>query len=331
MPDIEWLLHTTTGRTSLWVEERILVEDENWQGSIERIEIAQGLRVFLVAAEVLRDMVVEPRNGASTLWLTGQISVSGVLDHRFTDGTELRITPEQAMLFRPLENSSVVTMRGSQSLRLTGYAFDLDRAAGLFDGEVPGPLKALFAPDPVHTPVVPTQASPRVRRLAEDLFAPGLNGPLRILFMEGVALQLLALQAAAVAEARRERREAISAHERAMIEEARDFLLADMRNPPSLGALAVAMGMTERRLNAGFREVFGTTAFELLRNERLEHARRAITTEDVVLKEIAHRVGYNHVSNFINAFTARFGVPPRGYKEASLPMRCRNANAIHEP
>ncbi|MGQ9364888.1 helix-turn-helix transcriptional regulator [Azospirillum sp. ST 5-10] len=327
MPDIEWLLHAATGRTSLWIEERTPVADENWQGSVERIEIADGLRVFLVAAEVLRDMVVEPRNGASTLWLTGQISVSGVLDHRFTDSTELRIAPEQAMLFRPLETSSVVTMRGGQSLRLTGYAFDLDRAVGLLDGVVPRPLEPLFAPDPAHTPVVPTPASPRLRRLAEDLFAPGLNGPLRILFMEGVALQLLALQAAAVAEAPRRRPEAVSARERAMVEEARDRLVADMRNPPSLGALAAAVGMTERRLNAGFRAVFGTTAFELLRNERLEHARRAITTEDVVLKEIAHRVGYNHVTNFINAFTARFGVPPRGYNEA-LPPPVRRKGAL---
>ncbi|CAO3432160.1 helix-turn-helix transcriptional regulator [Azospirillum doebereinerae] len=326
MPDIEWLLHAPTGHTSLWVEERTPVEDENWRGSVERIEIAQGLRIFLVAADILRDMVVEPRNGASTLWLTGQISVSGVLDHRFTDGTELRVAPEQAMLFRPLEASSVVTMRGGQTLRLTGYAFDLDRAAGLFDGVVPGPLAPLFAPDPFHTPVVPTRASPRLRRLAGDLFAPGLNGPLRILFMEGVALQLLALQAAAVAEPREARSDSVSAQERAMIGEARDRLFADMRNPPSLGELAAAVGMTERRLNAGFREVFGTTAFELLRNERLEHARRAITTEDVVLKEVAYRVGYNHVSNFIHAFTAHFGMPPRGYPEAlSSPPRRRSA------
>ncbi|SMH28645.1 helix-turn-helix transcriptional regulator [Azospirillum agricola] len=321
MPDIEWLLNAATGRKSLWVEERTPVEDENWRGSVERIEIAQGLRVFLVAADILRDMAVEPRNGASTDWLTGQISVSGVLDHRFTDGTELRIAPEQAMLFRPLESSSVVTMRGGQSLRLTGYAFDLDRAVGLFDGAVPGPLAPLFAPDPVHTPVLPTRASPHLRRLAEDLFAPGLNGPLRILFMEGVALQLLALQAAAVVELREGRPDTVSAHERALIGEARDRLLADMRSPPSLGELAAAVGMTERRLNAGFRELFGTTAFELLRNERLEHARRAITTEEVVLKEIAYRVGYNHVSNFIHAFTARFGVPPRGYPDAVAPPR----------
>jgi len=31
------------------------------------------------------------------------------------------------------------------------------------------------------------------------------------------------------------------------------------------------------------------------------------------MKAIAYRVGYNHVTNFISAFTRRYGVPPREY------------------
>jgi hypothetical protein len=39
----------------------------------------------------------------------------------------------------------------------------------------------------------------RMRYLAGNLFAHGLNGPLRTLMMEGAVIQLLAVQAAAVA------------------------------------------------------------------------------------------------------------------------------------
>jgi AraC-like DNA-binding protein len=94
---------------------------------------------------------------------------------------------------------------------------------------------------------------------------------------------------------------------------ARERLLADMRNPPTLGDLAAEFGLTEKRLNVGFRALFGATVFETLRNERLDHARIALRDERVSLKEIAFRVGYNHVSNFTNAFTARYGEPPRRY------------------
>jgi transcriptional regulator GlxA family with amidase domain len=98
-------------------------------------------------------------------------------------------------------------------------------------------------------------------------------------------------------------------------------LLGDMRRPPSLGALAAAVGLSEKRLNAAFRACFGGTVFETLRNERLAHARLALKTEPIPLKQVAFRVGYNHVTNFINAFSARYGEPPRRYAAESIRRR----------
>jgi AraC-like DNA-binding protein len=156
-----------------------------------------------------------------------------------------------------------------------------------------------------------------MRNLAASLFAPGLNGPLRTLMMEGAVIQMLAVQAAAASNRPVPRASrAPSTRERKIIRAAREQLLADMRHPPTLGELASAAGLTEKRLNAGFVAVFGTTAFKILRNERLEHARLALE-EGAPLKEIAIRVGYNHATNFINAFTARYGAPPRRYADES--------------
>ena len=152
-----------------------------------------------------------------------------------------------------------------------------------------------------------------MRGVAEGLFGRGLNGSLRTLMMEGAVIQLLALQAAA-AESRppARHRRPLSARERRSIREARERLLADMRRPPTLGELASAVGLTEKRLNSGFRTVFGATVFGILRDERLEHARIALKSGGS-LKQVAFRVGYDHVTNFINAFAARYGAPPRQY------------------
>jgi AraC-like DNA-binding protein len=154
-----------------------------------------------------------------------------------------------------------------------------------------------------------------MRGVAENLFGCGLNGPLRTLMIEGAVIQLLALQAAAAATnlPRDPRPRALSKREREAIREARERLLADMRRPPTLGDLATAVGLTEKRLNWGFRAQLGTTVFQTLRNERLEHARIAFQSGNVSVKQVAFRVGYNHVTNFINAFTARYGAPPRQY------------------
>jgi AraC-like DNA-binding protein len=131
--------------------------------------------------------------------------------------------------------------------------------------------------------------------------------------MEGAVFQLLALHAAALGSRPSAAAPPLTRRERQKIREARERLLADMRNPPTLGALAAQVSLSEKKLNAGFRAQFGATVYETLRNERLEHARLALADGRLTLTEAARRVGYNHVTNFVSAFTARYGAPPRRY------------------
>jgi transcriptional regulator GlxA family with amidase domain len=138
-----------------------------------------------------------------------------------------------------------------------------------------------------------------------------ITGVLRRAWLEGLALQLFAIQSALGAPTPR----AFTTAERTRIEEARERLLLDMRNPPTATDLATAAGMSGRALNAGFKTLFGATIFETLRNERLEHARTVLEKEGLPLKTVAERVGYRHVTNFIKALTARYGTPPRQYAD----------------
>ena len=103
----------------------------------------------------------------------------------------------------------------------------------------------------------------------------------------------------------------LTAGERIRLGQARDALLADLREPPSLTALAGVARMSERRLNFGFRTLFGSTAFELLRDARLDLARTLLAeVPDVPLKQVAFRIGYADASNFVKAYRRRFGVTP---------------------
>ena len=50
-------------------------------------------------------------------------------------------------------------------------------------------------------------------------------------------------------------------------------------NPPSSAEIAAAAGLSERRLNAGFVALYGTSVFETRRNERPKHARAVLEAE----------------------------------------------------
>jgi len=97
------------------------------------------------------------------------------------------------------------------------------------------------------------------------------------------------------------------------IHQARNILLQQLENPPSLLELARQVGLNDCTLKRGFRQVFGTTAFGLLHDYRLEHARQLLDTRDFNISEVARSVGIANRSYFASAFRKKFGVSPREY------------------
>ena len=316
MSNVEWLLREATDEQTLRVSECNVIDDARWRATIERLQLGPGLRVFLSDVEARQDLSIEARDDRTDRWVGGQVTVAGRADIDFLDGAYTHATADHALLFRPSGRAAAYSLKAGTTFHSAGYGLAVDRIVRLFEGEVPPSLAPLVEGEVGLSRVVAMRGNRLMRVLAGSLFGHGLNGPLRTLMMEGAVIQLLAVQAAAAADRRRARSSpALTNGEREALHEARRRLLVDMRRPPSLGEIAMAVGLSEKRLNAGFRKLFGATVFETLRNERLAHAQIVLRSEAASLKEIAFRVGYNHVTNFINAFTDRYGEPPRQYAE----------------
>jgi AraC-like DNA-binding protein len=107
--------------------------------------------------------------------------------------------------------------------------------------------------------------------------------------------------------------------------QARDLLVNKLRYPPSLGELAAQVGMSHARLNRGFRKVFGCTAFEYLRRERLSYARMLIEEKPADLTWVAFESGFCSSSHFAASFLKAYGIRPSEYRK-SLSM----ANAVNK-
>jgi AraC-like DNA-binding protein len=306
---VEWLLREGGAVQAVPASRRMSFEDDHWRATIERVEIGDGLRIYLTTAAIRRSLTLEPMQIVPGAWLCSKIAVRGRVAVTFPDRTAIRLAPERSMLFRLKEGKLLFSPSPRQTLQLTGYMLRADRVESLCDDDVPAHIRPLIAAKTQREQLVPIDTTPHLRRVAARMFSDAFTGPLRPVYLEGLALQLFAIHCAIAGGARTTG--SLSAGERRLIEEARERLLADMTGPPTSAELAGALGMSERRLNAGFRALFGATMFETLRNERLEHARIVLESEAVPLKTVADRVGYRHVTNFISAFTARFGHPPR--------------------
>lgn len=97
------------------------------------------------------------------------------------------------------------------------------------------------------------------------------------------------------------------------IHHAKDVLLQQLDNPPSLLELARQVGLNDCTLKRGFRQVFGTTAFGYLHEHRLEQARRLLEEQRLNVSEVAQTIGFASRSYFAAAFRKKFGVTPKQY------------------
>ncbi|AFM22999.1 helix-turn-helix transcriptional regulator [Desulfomonile tiedjei] len=138
----------------------------------------------------------------------------------------------------------------------------------------------------------------------------------RALFRESRALEFLAIQIRDFVDS--ERGKALSptplrSDDVERIRAARDRLIADLEHPPSLQELAAAVGINDRKLKTGFRQVFGTSVFGYYREYRMQAAHEILQTGNGNITEAAMAVGYQSLSHFSQAFRKRFGLRPKDF------------------
>ncbi|MEM1254637.1 MAG: AraC family transcriptional regulator [Cyanobacteria bacterium P01_H01_bin.21] len=107
---------------------------------------------------------------------------------------------------------------------------------------------------------------------------------------------------------------ALQSDERDRIVYARDILLAQVANPPTLLELSRRVGLNDRKLKQGFRQVFGTTAFGYLRNYRMQQAQQLLLRPNSTIAGVAQAVGYSNPEAFSVAFRRTFAISPKAYQ-----------------
>lgn len=156
---------------------------------------------------------------------------------------------------------------------------------------------------------------PLKMRLVADVLGAAYAGPLRRLHLEARALELIGLQLAEyLSPDTADAPPRLTASDIRRIRDARELLLQDMENPPSIAQLSKLTSMHEKKLKHGFKQVFGMPVFEYFRNYRLEMARDLLASGVMNVTEAGMHIGYQSLSHFSEAFRRKFGVTPREFQ-----------------
>ena len=91
---------------------------------------------------------------------------------------------------------------------------------------------------------------------------------------------------------------------------AHKLILQDISKHHTVQELAALQNVNENYLKTGFRALYGTSLYDFLQTQRMNHARTLITTTQMPLKQICSLVGFEYTTNFITAFKTHFGYTP---------------------
>jgi AraC-like DNA-binding protein len=186
-------------------------------------------------------------------------------------------------------------------------------AGDLRAGTASGPLESLAglrSGPAVHR----SRVTPEMRAIIDRIEGCPFHGSLKRVYLEGKVLELLALRLAQLAGAELPRSTRVfSWRHLERLHEARAIVAGKMECPPSLRDLSREVAMSPTVLKRGFREVFGETVFEHLRNLRLRRASEMLARRGTSVKEAAFAVGYASLSHFAKAFREQYGSSPRAW------------------
>ncbi|RFS20545.1 AraC family transcriptional regulator [Chitinophaga silvatica] len=223
---------------------------------------------------------------------------------------------EHNLLFSPHEFESAAVKK-QRDINFFGLSFSTDRFLELADnnGRVLDKLanrvagnKPVSLNEKFNLPM-----TIQMQRVIADIKRCPFKGPIKKLFLQSKALELLALQCDQL-ENNVLMEEVpvgkLSAQDLEKLYHARDLMIMNMQEPFTLAQLSRKVGLNEFKLKSGFKAVFNNTVYGYLNDHRLETAREMILVGKYNMSEIAETAGYSSPQHFSTAFKKKYGVSP---------------------
>ncbi|MDF0716402.1 AraC family transcriptional regulator [Muricauda sp. 334s03] len=153
--------------------------------------------------------------------------------------------------------------------------------------------------------------TPEMDQIVDSVFNMKYHGKTKMMFFRS---QMTALLSHFFGQLATMQTEKINTEERDKLYRAKEILIDNLDNPPSLSELSRQIGLNSYNLKKDFKELFGVPVFKYLQNERLKTAHELIRNQEATVQEAAWHVGYDSLSSFSNAFEKKFGYRPSQIK-----------------
>ena len=99
------------------------------------------------------------------------------------------------------------------------------------------------------------------------------------------------------------------------IKKAKDIIIENMTNPPSLVELSEEIDLSLKKLKEGFKKIYGKPVYQFLIGYKMELAKKLLSDNNYNVNEVSLKLGYSTASHFITAFKNKYGLTPKKFKQ----------------
>ena len=151
--------------------------------------------------------------------------------------------------------------------------------------------------------------------LVEKLYSLESRGLIRIMQIEGLILQILSAHIMDHEEsmAGTNGNVRVLSRELMIVRDIARQISEQVAGDYSLPALSKATGLSQYKLQEGFKSLYTRTVADYVRHVRLETARNLLRKTDMNISEVVYSVGFNSRSYFSNIFKKQYGLSPSDF------------------
>ena len=169
----------------------------------------------------------------------------------------------------------------------------------------------------IGKPIIePKEISTTIKIILTQLITKQTNETLRPIFIKGKVFELLSYYFSSQTDSETEQCPYIVNEETVTkIKLAKQLIIEDMNNPPSLAELAKKVGLNIKKLKTDVKDFYVVPVFTFLLNYKMELAKNLLQEQQLNVNEIAIQLGYSTSSHFIAAFKRKFKTTPKQFSK----------------
>lgn len=288
------------------------MEKNNAERIFEETKLEEGILIYKFQNE-----------GAETLKVFRNISRSFIQFHFFGkgDGTflfnngsyRIPLEEEKALLLYNPKRELPIDLELKPKSWLISVVISINKFHALFSEEAEY-ISFLSIENKDKQYYKEAQLSPSMVIVLNQLANFNIVPTIRNLYYKAKAYELLSLYFNRTEDSNAENCPFLNDEENVLkIRKAKDIVIANMAEPPSLQELSDEIGLSLKKLKEGFKQVYGDSVYSFLFDYKMESARKLLNTGDYNVNEVGLKLGYSTSSHFIAAFKKKFGTTPKKY------------------